>query len=530
MRMAIAAVLLAMLPADVTSAAELKLRIVDERGAGLPCRVLIRPRGGKCLVPEGAVVVPTPPDQWFVSPGETSVQAPRGKTLVRVERGLEYVRYKQELDVSDPVTMKTITLRRWVDMRSRGYLCGENHIHIGPARLGPMLAAEGLDFGTSLTWWNGPDERRPIPPGSQRVSLLKFAGREVPSSVFDAELEYGWGAAYIQNLPEPMPIETDRKRPNLDYARHACDVGGLVSYQSGWSREVLLDALLGHVHVVNLCNNNFHLHVFQPRSVYSNLLKVPGFPVYPDTDRGMMRMNFQTYYRLLNCGLRLAPGAGTACGVKPNPVGYNRAYVRVPEDASLEEFNNAWAAGRNFVTNGPMIFLETADGQKPGDSIELPAGGNRISVRLTILSDHPLTSAEIVLNGRVAHAFEVSSKRQFQGAVSLDVSQGAWLAARCTAEDTLLDDKELSVYRRGPDDYHFRSRPSRLRFAHTGAIYMLVDGQAVAVPKSIREGLAMLERFEVYLRQEADEQYIDSTLQAIQAARAKLQDRLGGRL
>ncbi len=521
-RMAVVTFLFAMIPAAEASAAELKLRIVDEQGKTLPCRVLIRPRGAECILPDRAVFVPLPPDRWFISTGETSVEAPRGKTLLRVERGLEYVRYKEEFEITDAVTTKTITLQRWIDMRSRGYLCGENHIHVAPARLGPMLLAEGLDFGTSLTWWNGPDEKRPIPPDSKPVSLLKFAGREVPASVFDAELEYGWGAAYIQNLPEPMPIQSDRKRPNLDYLRHACRAGGLVSYQAGWSREVLLDALLGHVHVINVCNNNFHLHRFQPRSNYSNLLEVPGFPVYPDTDRGMMRMNMETYYRLLNCGLRLASGAGTACGVKPNPVGYNRAYVRVPDGASLEQFNNAWAAGRNFVTNGPMIFLETARGQMPGDTIELPAGRHRVSVRLTILSDQPLTSAEIVLNGRVAHAFALESKREFRGVVSLDVSAGAWLAARCTAEDDLLDDEELSVYRWGSDEQRFRQRPSRLRFAHTSPIYFLVDGQGAAVPESIRQGLAMLDRFERHLRRQADEQHIDATVQAIQSARAKL--------
>ena len=34
----------------------------------------------------------------------------------------------------------------------------------------------------------------------------------------------------------------------------------------------------------------------------------------PNTPEGMMRMNTDTYYRLLNCGLRLAAGAGSATG------------------------------------------------------------------------------------------------------------------------------------------------------------------------------------------------------------------------
>ena len=512
--------------ASVAPAAGLQIKVVDEQGRPLPCRVLVRPTGGDCIVPEGVVPVPIPPDKWFTCAGIAIAEVPEGDVLLRVERGLEYIRFKQEIEVTAPETTKTVTLRRWVDMRSRGYLCGENHVHVAPAELGQMLVAEGLDFGTSLTWWNGPDARRPIPAGSQRVSSLEFAGQNVPSSVFDAELEYGWGAAYIQNLPAPMPIETNRARPNLDYVRHACETGGLVSYQAGWSREVLLDALLGYVHVVNICNNNFHMHRFQPRSHYSNLLQVPGFPVYKGTDQGMMRMNTDTYYRLLNCGLKLAAGAGTAIGVKPNPVGYNRAYVRVPADASLQEFNNAWAAGKNFVTNGPMIFLKTAAGQKPGDTIELPADGERMSIELTVLSDQPLTTAEIVLNGQVIHAFEVAEKHQFSGTAEIDVPKGSWLAARCTARDDLLTDQELSVYRSGADEHRFRQRPSRLRFAHTSPIYLSVGGQGAAVPESIREGLLMLDHFELFTHDQADDQYIGPTTAAIEKARAKLQSRL----
>jgi len=474
-------------------------------------------------------MVPTPPDKWFACAGNAVVEVREGAILLRVERGLEYVRFKQEIEVNAPETTKTVTLRRWVDMRSRGYLCGENHVHVAPAELGPMLVAEGLDFGTSLTWWNGPDARRPIPTGSQRVSPLKFAGQSVPSSVFDAELEYGWGATYIQDLPAPMPIETNRARPNLDYVRHACEAGGLVSYQAGWSREVLLDALLGYVHVVNICNNNFHLHRFQPRSHYSNLLQVPDFPVYDDTDQGMMRMNTDTYYRLLNCGLKLAAGAGTAIGVKPNPVGYNRAYVCVPGAAPLQDFNKAWTAGKNFVTNGPMIFLKAAAGQKPGDTIALTAGGDRVAVELTILSDQPLTAAEIVVNGQVVHAFEVAEKRQFSGTAEIDVRKGSWLAARCTARDDLLSDQELSVYRSGKDEYRFRQRPSRLRFAHTSPIYLSVDGQGAVVAESIREGLLMLDHFERFTREQADDQYIRATTAAIEKGRAELEARLTSR-
>jgi hypothetical protein len=86
-----------------------------------------------------------------MAPGKGRVEVAAGRVEVRVECGLEYVRVKRDVEVSKPLSSLRIPLRRWADMRERGYLCGENHIHVATARLGPMLAAEGLDFGTSLS-------------------------------------------------------------------------------------------------------------------------------------------------------------------------------------------------------------------------------------------------------------------------------------------------------------------------------------------------------------------------------------------
>ncbi len=509
-------------------AAVLELEVVDEQGDPLPARVLVRPRGGECVVPEDAVQLRIGVDCWFMSSGKSRVEVPAGRAEVRVERGLEYVREKQNVEVSEPRASRQIVLRRWVDMSERGYLCGENHIHVAASQLGPMLAAEGLDFGTSLTWWNGPDARRPVPPGKGPTRMLRLGGRGIETSVYDAELEYGWGAAYLLHLPQPMPVKTDRKRPNLDYVARANAAGGLVCYQGGWSREVAVDALLGHVHVVNVCNNNFHLHQFQPRSRYSNLLGVQGFPVYPDTDLGMMRMNTDTYYRLLNWGLPLATGAGSACGVKQNPVGYNRAYVRVDRGATLAEFYRDWVAGRNFVTNGPMLLLETIDGRRPGDTIALPAGGGEVPVSVTALTGPrlALTAVELVVNGRVVDSIEVNDPHTLVKKTTLRIKHCSWIAARCTCRDDLLDDEELAAYLRGGADEPFRQQPSRLRYAHTSPIYVTVGGHEVAVRKSLEEGLQMLDRFETFARQSASPQYLSGTLDAVDKARQRLRSRL----
>ena len=503
-----------------------QLTVTDESGAPLPCRVLLKSDEGTCRIPEQATTLATGRDNWFMSPGRSQLQVPSGRYLLRVEHGLEYVRFKEWIDVAAAAEKKTVQLHRWVNMQQRGYLSGENHLHVDTKQLGSMLVAEGLDFGSSLTWWRGPDPRRPVPAGDGPIRLLSFAGRAGPASVFDAELEYAWGAAYIQNLPAPMPLAAEPGRPNLDYLKHAVRSGAIVHYQGGWSREVLIDALQGCVHTVNICNNNFALHRFQPRSRYSNLLKVKDFPIYPDTDTGMLQMNTDTYYRLLNCGLRLAAGAGSATGVKQAPVGYNRTYVRVPADVSIKDFYEAWKRGENFVTNGPILQLGTASGHRPGDTIELPAGGGTIEVKLEVLSDQPLQSVELIHNGEVVAEFDADDPKHVEASSELHVEAGSWIAARCTAHDDLLTDSELEAYADHGSQTGLSVAPSRLRFAHTSPIYVTVGGRGPVVRRSVTESLQMLDRFKIFATEVAEPHHLPPILSAVDEARMQLKRKL----
>lgn len=506
----------------VATAAPLRLEIVDALAERIACRIVVRPMGADCLVPQGTVELEIGPDRWFMSDGAVSLEVPPGRVEVRVERGLEFRRIKRILDVPSAGLARSFTLNRWIDLGALGYRSGENHLHVDARSLAPMLVCEGLDFGTSLTWWRGPDERRPIPPGAGHIRDLDFAGRVVPTSVFDAELEYGWGAAYLTGGRRPLSLEAEPGRPNLDYLHEGVASGAIVHYQGGWSREVLVDALLGLVHTVNVCNNNFGLHRFQPRSRYSNLLDVEGHPVYPNTEEGMMRLNTDSYYRLLNCGLRLAAGAGSATGVKGAPVGYNRTYVRMKGDSTIDEFYQSWAAGRNFVTNGPVTLLHAGTGARPGDEIALGPGGGRLRFHASVLSDCPLTSAEIVVNGEVRHSFAIDDPHELESHVDLDISEGAWIALRATARDDLLTDEELAAHTVGDGDARFPIRPARLRFAHTSPIYVTVGGSGPRVSDSLEEARAMLDKFEEFAARNALDAYRPGILRAVAEARQRL--------
>ena len=81
----------------------------------------------------------------------------------------------------------------------------------------------------------------------------------------------------------------------------------------------------------------------------------PATPSRLPPPRGNGYWTQEIYYHILNCGLRIPPSAGSASGVLPNPVGYNRVYVHLDGPFAYEKWWEGLRAGRSFVTNGPLL-------------------------------------------------------------------------------------------------------------------------------------------------------------------------------
>jgi lysophospholipase L1-like esterase len=439
------------------------------------------------------------PDAWFACGGDSRLDVAPGHYRIEVERGPEYLTAAESITLAAN-TAHEIRLHRWIGLAARGYRCGENHLHVPPQQLPVLMQAEALDYGSSLQWWNGP--RFSAEPADPRFT------------VFDAEVENAWGAVYCVGLARPLSVPWNPARANLAFVDAARAEGAFVSYQGGWSAEALVDALLGKVDAVNIGDNLFHRHKFMPRARYSNVLGAAGLPVYPETAEGMLALATESYYRLLNCGLRLAAGAGSATGVKSSPAGYNRAYVQVPEGATAREFLEAWRAGKNFVTNGPMVFL-TVSGARPGDTIALPASGGRIHVHVEAMSAFPLQSVRVVVNGRTA---ATSTRGDLD--VDIDVKEGAWIAALATAEEPMSDAdraRYLQTSRLGGEE------PTGFHFGHTSPIYVTVGGAGARVESSLREASLLLEAFAAFAQKTAAPEFRNEIADAIAAARTRLE-------
>ena len=116
--------------------------------------------------------------------------------------------------------------------------------------------------------------------------------------------------------------------------------------------------------------------------------------------------------------------AGSASGVLPNPVGYNRIYVKLDEPFTVEAWYRHLRHGRSFVTNGPMLFFEVGD-----------APGQQVRMVVDVRSREPLDRIEIVANGEVVKRFEAPGKKtEFRTELTMPAGLHTWVAARCYAK------------------------------------------------------------------------------------------------
>jgi hypothetical protein len=145
----------------------------------------------------------------------------------------------------------------------------------------------------------------------------------------------------------------------------------------------------------------------------------------------------RVWYSALNCGYRLAAGAGTDAMTNyaslRGPVGMNRVYVKVSGPLTHRAFLAALKAGRTFATNGPLLQF-SIDGREPGGEIERP-GPSRLTARARLRSMVPVDHLEIVQNGAVVQTIPTTGEgRSADATVTLDAKATGWFLLRARGD------------------------------------------------------------------------------------------------
>jgi hypothetical protein len=199
---------------------------------------------------------------------------------------------------------------------------------------------------------------------------------------------------------------------------------------------------------VGICNNHQQRDGMLANEAWGRPRDREQFP----GDLGVGRYSLDIYYHLLNCGLRIPPSAGSASGVLPNPVGYNRVYVHCGEKCDYESWFAGLKAGRVVVTNGPLLRAK-ANGQLPGHVFTADKGKKvELNVELNLSLREKVDYLEIVKDGKVVQEVRLDEFAKRAGRLPpVAFDQSGWLLVRAVTNN-----------------------PKTFRFAMTGPFYVEV--------------------------------------------------------
>jgi hypothetical protein len=396
----------------------------------------------------GKPVIPPKSVSWrdhFVFDSQVLLSLRPGAYTFTLDRGPEYKLYFGDFKISaNAVDSHTVELERYVDMKGEGWWSGDLHVHRSPQEIELLMKAEDLHVAPVITWWNNQNawegKLLPDPP------LIKFDGDRY-YQLLAGEDEREGGALLFFNLYGPLPIKgLSREFPSgakfLSLARESPDAHVDVEKPFWWDMPVWVAT--GQVDSIGLANN----HMWRDGGLFNEAWGKPREKrLYPDP-HGNGRWSQEIYYQLLNCGLRIAPSAGSASGVLNNPVGYNRVYVHCGDELTWESWWRGLREGKVTLTNGPLL-RPRVNGELPGHVFTAPAGQTiSLDVVVEFAIREPVDYLEIIKDGKVVHEGRLPTVAKQRGRLPEFVfKESGWLLIRAVSTS---NDKTFRFASTGP--------------------------------------------------------------------------------
>jgi len=416
-------------PTATLRAADVKLLVTDgQSGATLPCRVHLQDDGGMPVLSDQ---LPGYHDH-FVCSGDATLDLPAGEYSFEIERGPEYTAAvgKFRMTGDDPQTVK-VSLKRITNLAADGWWSGELHVHRAVEDIELLMRAEDLHVAPVITWWNQRNlwKAKPLP----EKLLVRFDGDRF-YHLMGGEDEREGGALLYFNLSKPLPITpAEREYPSpmtfLKMAREHQNVWVDIEKPFWWDVPIWLAS--EQVDSIGLANN----HMCRSRMYEDEAWGKPRDAERLPAPRGNGFWTQELYYKILNTGLRIPPSAGSASGVLPNPIGYNRVYVNVEGELTYEKWWEGLRAGRSFVTNGPLLLVK-ANGRPPGHQFS-DVGGEAIEISLTaeVNGRDKIEAIEVIQNGEVVQSVKPEGTSFSGGLPKLSFNRSGWFLVRVRCQN-----------------------------------------------------------------------------------------------
>jgi hypothetical protein len=435
-----------------------EITVVDRAtGKPVPCRVHLKDVNGKGLKAEGLPFW----NDHFVCRGEVALDLAPGKYTVEIEHGPEFSLAADSFTLAAGETKKlSVGLKRLVDLPAKGWWPGDTHVHRALEDVELLMRAEGLHIAPVITWWNKRNlwakEKLPDEP------LVRFDGNRFYHTMAGEDEREG-GALLYFHLKRPLAIaEAAREFPSpLSFAAEARKHKGVwIEAEKPFWWDVPVWVAAGQVDSIGLANNHMCRDKMSETEAWGKPRVVERYP--PPRGNGYWTQDI--YYRLLDCGLRVPPSAGSASGVLPNPVGYNRVYVHVGKELTWEGWWEGLRAGRSFVTNGPLLLV-TADGEMPGHVFTAGPGREvKVELKGELTTRDPVRFLEIIKDGEVERHVSVEDLARTGSLGAVTFKASGWFLVRAVADN-----------------------PRTFRFASTAPFYVEVGEVKRRVSRSAAE-------------------------------------------
>jgi hypothetical protein len=405
-------------------------RIWDEQSRRpLEARVAVLASTGHFRAPEDALLKlgaadggrPAAPTgvPFFYSRSSFVVDVPGGPTEVTVERGTEYLPWRQTLSVPARGSVNLdVALERWINLPEQGWYAGNTHVHYPESESRPeerlWLDPRVEDLPVLVV---SILKRRDERPASNSFPVGRHAFSDATHVIDIGEetrhnsslWEIGLGHLLlinILNVVEPVGrgLLIDDSAPDYPPLLDACDEarrqGGVALWcHSGRGIEAPVASILGRLDGMN---------VFDP------------YWMVPE---------YETWYGLLNCGIRLPVSTGSDWYICSS----NRVYVDTGSEFSYEAWLQGLLSGRTFATNGPVLLLSIGGDMPANDIVGTMTPRRSTSAEVSWQSAYPVDLVEIVSDGAVIARHRVpAGSLSGTFACDLDVRESGWVAARCS--------------------------------------------------------------------------------------------------
>ncbi|NUM55759.1 MAG: CehA/McbA family metallohydrolase [Candidatus Hydrogenedentes bacterium] len=407
----------------------LSIRVVDAAaGTETPARVHLTDLDGK-------TVKVTEFPWWhdhFVVPGGGTLSLPESHYHAIVERGAEYRAARADFSIrGNQTTEVAVTTDRFVDVQAAGWWPGDLHVHRPPEDIELLMRAEDVHVAPVITWWNTKNywSNRSVPNDPS----MKFDDNRFYHLMAGEDEREGGAFLYFNGTspvdlsmcdkewPSPLTILADAKRANS---------GLWIDIEKPFWWDVPTAIAQGLCDSIGIANNHMCRRGMYESEAWGKRRDTARLP----RPRGNGYWSQEIYYELLSSGIRIAPSAGSASGVLPNPVGYNRVYVHLDGALQWDAWWEGLRAGRSFVTNGPMLFVK-ANGEIPGHVFQ---SGEPIDIAITaeILTQDTIPYVEVIKNGAIDHTvpFEEWKRTGSLGALRFD--ECGWFIVRAVTDNS----------------------------------------------------------------------------------------------